>query len=302
MTDSCCTLGGVTTGKDFLITPLQNVYHLGINANDVTSRILTVGCHKRAAQIALALDKTPKPFTKITSERLFTTITGTYKGVPVSIIAIGMGVPMVDIMMREFSYLRPGPMAIIRLGSSGLLNERDRPGTVIVADPGTSYIYTNYAYFHGSSNDPQQDGRKSGAKPYIVTKPINTDKDLTESLYKYLKAQNIDVERGPNCSAETFFACEGRIDERFEDENRSVQEELKKQNFRSLEMETHQILHQASLRRSGRCYAASCTIGVLNRVHPEMSQNITDEKIAEVQEKAGIACLEALKDIELPAN
>nr|VWO96303.1 Neutral alpha-glucosidase AB [Ganoderma boninense] len=78
----------------------QRVYHLGLRAGEVANRIITLGAPSRAHGIASYLDPTPTPF-EITSERGFTTITGRYKGVPVSIIAIGMGYPNADFFVRE---------------------------------------------------------------------------------------------------------------------------------------------------------------------------------------------------------
>jgi len=48
------------------------------------------------------------------SERGFLTITGTYKGVPVSIVSIGMGFPNMDFFVRECRELLEGEMIVIR--------------------------------------------------------------------------------------------------------------------------------------------------------------------------------------------
>jgi hypothetical protein len=119
----------------------------------VANRVLTVGDPRRALEIAHFLDKSFKnrdandsvavsngecsclsingatnyavdqdtandfspSVTVIHSSRGFTTYTGTYKGVPISIISIGMGFPMMDMMIREVRSITTGPMAIIRL-------------------------------------------------------------------------------------------------------------------------------------------------------------------------------------------
>jgi len=48
------------------------------------------------------------------SERGFFTMTGTYKGVPVSIVSIGMGFPNMDFFVRECRELLEGEMVVIR--------------------------------------------------------------------------------------------------------------------------------------------------------------------------------------------
>jgi uridine phosphorylase len=60
-----------------------------VGYGDIANRVLTVGSEHRAEKIAEHLDASPAPKT-ITSGRGFTTITGYYNGVNVSIVAIGM--------------------------------------------------------------------------------------------------------------------------------------------------------------------------------------------------------------------
>lgn len=74
---------------------------------------MTVGSPSRARAIAAFLDAIPKPFT-LSSERGFLTITGRYKGVPVSIVSIGMGSPNMDFFVREVRECLSGDMSIIR--------------------------------------------------------------------------------------------------------------------------------------------------------------------------------------------
>lgn len=77
---------------------------------------VTVGSPSRAETIASHLDATPKPF-RLSSERGFITITGRYRGVPVSIVSIGMGSPNMDFFVREVRESLAGDMAVIRYGS-----------------------------------------------------------------------------------------------------------------------------------------------------------------------------------------
>ena len=75
---------------------------------------LTLGAPSRAHGVASLLDPTPTPFT-LASERGFLTITGRYKGVPVSIVAIGMGYPNADFFVREVRECLNGDMVVVRL-------------------------------------------------------------------------------------------------------------------------------------------------------------------------------------------
>ena len=72
-----------------------------------------MGSASRAESIASYLDASPKPF-KLSSERGFTTITGRFKGVPLSILSVGMGSPNVDFFIREVRECLSGDMVVIR--------------------------------------------------------------------------------------------------------------------------------------------------------------------------------------------
>lgn len=81
-----------------------------------------MGAPSRANGIASYLDASPRPFT-LTSERGFTTITGRYKDVPVSIISIGMGYPNADFFVREVRECLAGDMVVIRFVSCAIMQE-----------------------------------------------------------------------------------------------------------------------------------------------------------------------------------
>jgi len=54
---------------------------------------------------------------EIRSPRNFVTYTGLFQGTPVSVIASGMGGPMIDFTMRETKIHLEGPMAVVRYGT-----------------------------------------------------------------------------------------------------------------------------------------------------------------------------------------
>lgn len=69
----------------------DRVYHISVKLGDVANRVLTVGDHVRARRIAKYLDTEEEcghPIFENTSQRGFLTITGRYKGVPVTIMAM----------------------------------------------------------------------------------------------------------------------------------------------------------------------------------------------------------------------
>ena len=100
------------------------LYHLGLLKEELSPRILTVGDSSRAFTIAKTFDganryaRIPEQLGSkvfyLPSNRGFVTFSGKYNNVPISIVAIGMGFPMMDFLVRESRAILDGPMAILR--------------------------------------------------------------------------------------------------------------------------------------------------------------------------------------------
>jgi len=128
----------------------------------VANRVVTVGDPARLHRFKRFLDAEPKPF-EHTSARGYTTVTGRYKGVPMTLIAIGMGVSMVDFFVREVRAVVEGDLAIIRFGSCGSLDPSLPVGSIGVPEKALQ-ISTNYAHWHGDA--------EGEAPPYLFSPPV----------------------------------------------------------------------------------------------------------------------------------
>ncbi|KAI0762336.1 purine and uridine phosphorylase [Fomes fomentarius] len=220
----------------------QRVYHLGIRAGEVANRIITVGSPSRAHGIASYLDPSPTPFT-LGSERGFTTVTGRYRGVPVSIVSIGMGYPNADFFVREVRECLSGDMLVVRLGSCGALI--DVPVGTVVAPKASIAVTRNYDFdfVHGKSEE----------QPYRTSKPVCADTILHDAVVKALKdTRPADITTSVvddtlNASADSFYSSQGRQTS-FPDHNADLIARLTTtyKDLATLEMETFHILHLAS--------------------------------------------------------
>lgn len=74
---------------------------------------ITVGAPSRAEGLAAHFDAAPPAF-RLVSERGFTTLTGRFRGVPVSVVSIGMGHPNADFFVREVRECVRGDMVVVR--------------------------------------------------------------------------------------------------------------------------------------------------------------------------------------------
>eukprot|EP01035_Chromulina_nebulosa_P023904 gene23904-31021_t len=80
--------------------------HMEVGPGELANRIITVGSVQRAELVASFLQVT----TKVTSSRGFTTITGYFNDILVSVVSIGMGTSMMDFFVRESRAVVDGPM------------------------------------------------------------------------------------------------------------------------------------------------------------------------------------------------
>ncbi|KAJ1823723.1 hypothetical protein LPJ60_001330 [Coemansia sp. RSA 2675] len=205
-------------------------YHVETRPGEVANRIVTVGDPQRARIMAQQLDSI---VFEHSSHRGFLTITGLYRNVPLSIVAIGMGLSMMDFFVRETRMVVDGPLSIVRFGSCGSICDA-RVGDVIVADAAFG-INRNYDYFDSGAGTPY---RLSSLEP--------GDGPLTELLAGGMAAVG-PVVRGAVGNADSFYGSQGRTGDDFYDANDGLVAWVREQvpGAVALEMESHMLFHLA---------------------------------------------------------
>ncbi|KAF9404655.1 hypothetical protein BGZ94_004020 [Podila epigama] len=292
-------------------------YHVGVKRGELANRVLTVGDPARAMVLARFLDgvdantpaKTvPSNLFSHASHRGFLTITGRYKGIPISIVAIGMGVSMMDFFVRECRAVVDGPMVIIRFGSCGSLSDA-AVGDICV--PSSSYlVQRNYDYF-------AVNGSSAEAQPYHLSRAFEADPEITEILIKNISAclGKEHVWSGVNATADSFYSSQGRQDNNFVDKNQDLFDELLAHdpNTQTLEMETFTLYHLAktstpaplkhsalvNINNSNSIRAGACMMVFAQR---KSNAFITKEDVARVEPLAGKAVFDALVEVELGSD
>ncbi|KAI9152519.1 hypothetical protein H9P43_009310 [Blastocladiella emersonii ATCC 22665] len=320
---------GAMANANFPTDAEGHVYHVGVKRGEVANRIITVGDPARAILIATFLDGgdqidasqhkkylnyvSPQIFIK-TSPRLFTTVTGRYKGVPVSIIAIGMGVPMMDFFVREIRAVVTGPIHIVRFGSCGSLGTA-RAGDLIVANESLA-CSRNFDYFlDGEDAAAPIDeaalaaAMNAGAGPYTLSKPVPADAELTSALAKALAAhvpESVNVVTGLDITADSFYSSQARQDPSFRDENAHLFSYLTHRYpaAECLQMETFGLFHLAKSARAtnpvtgkdARIRAAACAMVFAHRI----TNGWIDPAIVDLlQEKCSRAVLDTLVEVPM---
>lgn len=158
--------------------------HIKAKKEDIAERVIVAGDPARVKQLAELLEDARL----VNENRGFLIYTGTYKGVPITVAAHGIGAPSAAIVFEELFML--GAKAMIRLGTCGAMVKGLKIGDFIIA--------TGAAYPHGGATLGMYvpDG-------CMVAVP---DFELTRLLVEEAEKAGEKVYLGPIFSSDAFYA------------------------------------------------------------------------------------------------
>ena len=177
----------------------ERLYHLGIKKGDLAQNIFIVGDPARAIRVSKEFDTVDREI----SNREYLTFTGTYKGIPVSVIGTGIGTDNVEIALveafieHEFNFesktrnTNCEPMTLIRLGTSGGVQSDINPGSQAIGSYALGLDNTGI-YFEEPSKDPIIDRIEESAEK-ILNKSIPTSSRFKGKLSPYASKASIEV-------------------------------------------------------------------------------------------------------------
>lgn len=122
----------------------------------------------------------------VTSVRNCLGFTGKYHGVPVSVMASGMGMPSIGIYSHEL-YSFYGVENIIRIGSAGSYTDRLAVQDVVLAD--SCYSESSYAYVHNRVTD----------------KVLYPSEEINKVIWETAEELGIKVQTGEVHSSDVFY-------------------------------------------------------------------------------------------------
>lgn len=144
--------------------------------------------------------------------------TGTYKGVKVSVMGSGMGMPSIGIYSYELFNVYDVDR-IIRIGSAGAYDAKCHVYDVVVVKD--AYSESSFAYV--------QNGEKSS---HLAATP-----ELTNKILETAKEQHIDVHYGTIHSSDVFYGTEAEKYKRLNQEEGCL----------AVEMESFALFHNAKV-------------------------------------------------------
>eukprot|EP00238_Polyblepharides_amylifera_P002032 CAMPEP_0196585694 /NCGR_PEP_ID=MMETSP1081-20130531/51637_1 /TAXON_ID=36882 /ORGANISM="Pyramimonas amylifera, Strain CCMP720" /LENGTH=251 /DNA_ID=CAMNT_0041907319 /DNA_START=635 /DNA_END=1387 /DNA_ORIENTATION=- len=230
-----------------------------------------------------------------------------------------MGTAMMDFVVREARAVVEGGMAIIRLGTCGVLDDTLPVGSLIVASKGSVSVRRDPDAFHSEdTHDEAEFGSISASNlgydsesiaksvtpfisspsPYWISRRVMPSEKLSQQLYSQLQevclAEGVStpVVRGLNASACSFYSSQARMVDHFDDRNEDLMNLIHSEHpeVTSLEMETFHLLDLARCSR-GTVEAAACAIGLAQRKSNDFLQA---SQIRVLERIAGEATLRSL--------
>ena len=218
--------------KSEIVAPGGRAYHLGLAPDELARNIFLVGDPARAARVAAQFDHVLHEVTN----REYITYTGTYDGMPVSVIGTGIGTDNVEIAFVEAYVLNEfdlssktridgtPPMTMIRLGTSGGVQPDVRAGTLAIADYAIGLDTTSIYYEQAAPDDRSvvielearrllnesvsPDSRFSGfINPYVS----RANADVTNALETAADKLDVDFAKGITVSSPGFYGPSSRL-------------------------------------------------------------------------------------------
>eukprot|EP00835_Amoeboradix_gromovi_P002085 NODE_110_length_19453_cov_0.364369.p6 type:complete len:293 gc:universal NODE_110_length_19453_cov_0.364369:3553-4431(+) len=259
-------------------------YHVGTKLGQVANRVITVGDPLRARVISEYLDEI---YFEFTSKRGFLTITGSYKYVPVSIIAIGMGSSMMDFFVREVRHVVQGDLIIFRFGSCGAINKTTQ-GNIVVATKSV-FVYKNYNKFYSSTRQGYD------IAPVLLANE-ECSKILIGELKKHLK--HVTIYEGLCATTDSFYSSQGRTGLEFKDNNETLINDLlvEHPDAEILEMEVYPLYHLSDISADSsiKCVAAAMVFADRKR-----NTFLSREKATLLEKEAAKSFLESIIQVKV---
>jgi uridine phosphorylase len=200
------------------------MYHLGVAPGDVHSYVLLLGDPDRARRVRSVLD----PVDCEKEKREFYTVSGRYRGLPVSVVGTGIGCDNTEIAVVELSQVA-GALTLVRAGTCGALQRHIGIGDLVVTSGAMRLESTSLAYV--------EPGYPAVAHHAVVG-----------ALVQAARAARATTHVGITATAAGFYGAQGRSAPGFPALDPQIPERLARQGVLNFEMEASTLLTLASLR------------------------------------------------------
>ena len=258
--------------KSEIVIVNDKLYHLGIKKSDLAENIFIVGDPARAIRVSQEFDQIDCEI----SNREYLTFTGSYRGIPVSVIGTGIGTDNVEIALVE-AYIAHefdlksaeklqncSPLTIIRLGTSGGVQPDVTPGSLAISSYALGLDSTGI-YYEQSAEDKivkkieteaskilnSAIDKKSRFKGKITPYASKASSEVTMALINQAEAYGVEFETGITVSSPGFYGPSSRYIEGLNNTLSDIKGSLSSLNIdglkvHNMEMESSLFFHLCS--------------------------------------------------------
>lgn len=246
-------------------------YHIGLAPREVAPYILLCGDPARAHRVAKYFEKANKPMTS----REYVTITGKYKGMPMTVMATGMGADNTEIAVVELCQIQKNP-TMIRIGSSGALRKGIELADLVITT-GAVRLENTSTYF------------------VVEGYPAVAHHEVVLALLQAANEKKTPYHVGLTATAPGFYGAQSRKIPRFPPRDPDLLARLDQMNVSNLEMETSCLLTLSTL--AGFRAGAVCAI-YANRHKNEFIDTKTKDLAEKRCLETGLRAFEILAKID----
>jgi uridine phosphorylase len=198
-------------------------YHIDLEPGELAEYILLVGDPGRVAKTAALFDSVELE----RSNRELKTVTGSYHGMPVSVMSTGMGPDNIEIVMAEVMEITEHP-TLIRMGSSGAIQPEIKVEDLVISVGAVRLENTTDYYVHPGY-------------------PAIAHRDVVWALESACRARGYTCHVGLTATASGFYAPQGRAMRSLPVRYPQLADELRSQRVANFEMESSALFIFASL-------------------------------------------------------
>ncbi|MCA9322051.1 MAG: nucleoside phosphorylase [Planctomycetes bacterium] len=215
-------------------------YHIGLAPGEVAPWILTVGDPARAERLSKRLDKVRVE----RRNREFVTFTGEHQGLPLTVMATGIGCDNTEIAVIELCQIVENP-CFIRVGTCGALQKDMNIEDLVVSTGSVRLENTSTWFVHEGF-------------------PAVAHYEVVSALVAAAKASGHAWHVGLTATGSGFYGAQGRRGSGFEPRFPDLPDQLAAMGVKNLEMETSTLFTLCAMRsfRAG----AVCAV-FANRPH-----------------------------------
>jgi uridine phosphorylase len=124
----------------------EREYHIDLKPGEIAPIVFLVGDPNRAKKFSSFFDNIQVSRFK----REFVTYTGSFEGIQITVMGIGIGTSNVEIVLNELSHISKESLTIIRLGTCGGLSKKIKNGDFVISTGAVRYEDTSLLYVESS--------------------------------------------------------------------------------------------------------------------------------------------------------